>query len=211
MRYGKKIVPHWPLIIIESIMENQHKDHSDKEMEEKDTQATDIQEQEENGQAEADAPEGTEAVDERSTLKAELEEANNKYLRLYAEFDNFKRRVSKERVELLQTAGKEVIADMLTVLDDFDRALKAIENANEIAPIKEGVELVHHKLKTSLTKKGLKEMQSIGEPFDPEIHEAITKIPSPSPDMEGKIIDQVEKGYYLNDKVLRHAKVVVGG
>ncbi|WP_036603593.1 nucleotide exchange factor GrpE [Olivibacter sitiensis] len=193
-------------------MENQHKDFS----EEKDlgsNNAQEIDNQNEENQKEAPgAQEGkASSTDELAKIKAELEEANNKYLRLYAEFDNFKRRISKERVELLQTAGKEVIADMLTVLDDFDRALKAIENTNEIAPIKEGVELVHHKLKSTLSKKGLKEMQAIGSDFDPEVHEAVTKIPSPTPDMEGKIIDQVEKGYYLNDKVLRHAKVVVGG
>lgn len=200
-------------------MENQHKNHSEQEMEQKNPHTTDYQDQNEDlsddqqtqEQEHVESNEGSDSENEQGKLEAALEEANNKYLRLYAEFDNFKRRVSKERVELLQTAGKEVVADMLTVLDDFDRALKAIENAQEIAPVKEGIELVHHKLKSTLTKKGLKEMQSIGESFDPEIHEAITKIPSPSPEMEGKIIDQVEKGYYLNDKVLRHAKVVVGG
>lgn len=143
-------------------------------------------------------------------LQQQLEEANNKYLRLYAEFDNYKRRTSKERVELLQTAGKEVIADLIPVLDDFDRANKAIEGATDLEPIKEGVELVHHKLKSMLTRKGLKVMETIGLEFDPELHEAITRIPSPTPDQVGKVIDEVEKGYFLNEKVLRYAKVVVG-
>jgi len=143
-------------------------------------------------------------------LKAELKEANDKYLRLYAEFDNYKRRTSKERIELLQTAGKEVIGDLLSTLDDFDRALKAIELSDSVDSIKEGVLLVSQKLKKTLQQKGLKEMEAINQPFDAEIHEAITKIPAPTDDLKGKVVDEIEKGYYLNDKVLRYAKVVVG-
>jgi len=143
-------------------------------------------------------------------LQRELSEANDKYLRLYAEFDNYKRRTSKERVDLLQTAGKEVIGDLLTVLDDFERAKKAMESAQELPAIKEGIELVYHKFKSILTKKGLKEMESIGKDFNPDVHEAITRIPAPSEELVGKVIDEVEKGYLLNEKVLRYAKVVVG-
>lgn len=142
--------------------------------------------------------------------KQELEEANNKYLRLYAEFDNYKRRTSKERVDLLQTAGKDVIADLLPVLDDLERALKSMETAQELTVVKEGVDLVFQKLKSSLTKKGLKEMESIGKEFNADLQEAITKIPAPNKELVGKVIDEVEKGYFLNDKVLRYAKVVVG-
>ncbi len=147
---------------------------------------------------------------ELEKLQAEIAEANDKYLRLYAEFDNFKRRTSKERMELLQTAGKEVIVSLLPVLDDFERALKAMETATEITPVKEGVALVHHKLKNTLNQQGLKEMESRGEVFNPDLHEAITNIPAPSDDLKGKIIDELEKGYYLSDKVIRFAKVVVG-
>jgi molecular chaperone GrpE len=143
-------------------------------------------------------------------LKEELSQANDKYLRLYAEFDNYKRRTTKERVELLQTAGKEVIVSLLPVLDDFERALKAMETATDVAPIKEGVALVQHKLKNILTQKGLKEMESKGTAFDADIHEAITNIPAPADDLKGKVVDELEKGYYLNDKVVRFAKVVVG-
>lgn len=143
-------------------------------------------------------------------LKTELEDANNKYLRLYAEFDNYKRRTSKERIEFLQTAGKEVIVDLLPILDDFDRALKAIDLTNNIESIKEGILLVSQKLRKTLQQKGLKPMESISETFNEDIHEAITKIPAPSDDLKGKVIDEVEKGYYLNDKVIRYAKVVVG-
>ncbi|WP_245580878.1 nucleotide exchange factor GrpE [Daejeonella oryzae] len=143
-------------------------------------------------------------------LKAEVEEWNNKYLRLYAEFDNYKRRTVKERMELLQTAGKDVIVELLSVLDDFERAGKAMETAKDIEAVKEGMTLVQNKLKNILTQKGLKEMESKGKTFDADIHEGITSIPAPSDDMKGKIIDELEKGYFLNDKVIRFAKVVIG-
>ncbi len=139
-----------------------------------------------------------------------MAEANDKYLRLYAEFDNFKRRTSKERMELLQTAGKEVMISLLPVLDDLERALKAMETATEINAVKEGVALVQHKLKNILNQQGLKEMEAKGKTFDADLHEAITNIPAPSEDLKGKNIDELEKGYYLNDKVIRFAKVVVG-
>lgn len=147
---------------------------------------------------------------ETQRLAAELAAANDKYVRLYAEFDNYKRRISKERVELMQTAGKDIIANLLPVIDDFDRALKAFETAAELAPVQEGVFLVGQKLKTILTNQGLKEMESVGKPFDAELQEAITKVPAPSEDLKGKVVDEVEKGYFLHGKVLRHAKVVVG-
>lgn len=143
-------------------------------------------------------------------LQQENAALNDKYLRLFAEFDNFKRRTQKERAELLQTAGKDVIVSLLPVLDDFDRANKAIESATDINPIREGISLVHNKLKNLLAQKGLKEMESINTPFDTDNHEAITKIPAPNEEMKGKVIDELEKGYTLNDKVIRFAKVVVG-
>ncbi|WEK18324.1 MAG: nucleotide exchange factor GrpE [Candidatus Pedobacter colombiensis] len=143
-------------------------------------------------------------------LQQENAALNDKYLRLFAEFDNYKRRTQKERVELLQTAGKDVIVSLLPLLDDFDRANKAMENATDIASIREGVNLVHTKLKSTLAQKGLKEIESIDTPFDTDYHEAITKIPAPTEEMKGKVIDELEKGYTLNDKVIRFAKVVVG-
>jgi molecular chaperone GrpE len=135
---------------------------------------------------------------------------NDKYLRLFAEFDNYKRRTQKERVELLQTAGKDIIVSLLSVLDDFDRANKAMANATDVNAIREGINLVHAKLKNLLVQKGLKEMESINTVFDTDNHEAITKIPAPTEDMKGKVMDELEKGYTLNDKVIRFAKVVVG-
>jgi len=143
-------------------------------------------------------------------LKEELKEANDKYLRLYAEFDNYRRRTTKERQEQLLTAGKDVIVSMLPVLDDFERALKAMETATDVIPVKEGVALVQNKLKHILTAKGLKEMSTKGQPFDAEVHEAITNIPA-GDEQKGKVVDELEKGYFLNDKVIRFAKVVVGG
>ncbi len=145
-----------------------------------------------------------------SKLKEELAQANDKYLRLYAEFDNFRRRTTKERIEERQTAGKDVIASLLPVLDDFDRAIKAMQSTSDITAVKEGVILVQHKLKNILTQKGLKEMDARNQEFDPELHEAITNIPAPTDDLKGKVVDELEKGYYLNDKVVRFAKVVVG-
>lgn len=142
--------------------------------------------------------------------KAEVTLLNDKYLRLYAEFDNYKRRTTKERMELLQTAGKDVITSLLPILDDFERAIKAMENTTDVASVKEGVELIQGKLVSLLAQKGLKPMESVGQAFDADIHEAITNAPAPSPDLKGKVIDEAEKGYMLNDKVIRYAKVIVG-
>ncbi len=148
--------------------------------------------------------------EELDKLNAELQEQKDKFLRLYAEFDNFKRRSAKERIDLINTAGKEVIQSLLEVLDDLERAEKQMQQGSDINQIKEGQRLIFQKLKNTLQTRGLKEMESIGQEFDVDLHEAITEIPSPSPELKGKVIDQVEKGYFLNDKIIRFAKVVVG-
>jgi molecular chaperone GrpE len=148
---------------------------------------------------------------EIETLKAELQEQKDRYLRKVAEFENFKRRNAKERVELIQTAGKEVIIDLLDVLDDCDRAQKQIETSHELKKeIRDGLLLVFNKLRNTLTARGLKPMETIHQEFNPDLHDAITEIPAPSPELKGKIIDEIVKGYYLNDKIIRHAKVIVG-
>lgn len=149
-------------------------------------------------------------ITEEDKLRAEATDWQNKYLRLYAEFDNFKRRTSKERLELLQMAGKDVISDLLPILDDFERAQKSIETATDMEAVAEGIRLIHHKLKNILAQKGLKEMESVGNEFNADIHEGITNIPAPSEDMKGKVLDELEKGYYLHDKVIRFAKVIIG-
>ena len=147
--------------------------------------------------------------EELEKLKEELQEQKDKYLRLFAEFDNFRKRSARENLELRQTAGKEVIVSLLDVLDDCDRAEKQLQNTEDI-PLKEGVQLVFSKLRSILQSKGLKAMQSINTDFDVEKHEAITEMPVSDPSLKGKVIDEVQKGYYLNDKIIRFAKVVVG-
>ncbi len=144
-----------------------------------------------------------------SLLKKQVEEYKDKHLRLYADFDNFKKRNAKERLELILTAGKDVIQDMLPILDDFERATKALENTTDVAAVKEGMKLIQTKLIKTLEAKGLKPIEAIGKDFNVEQCEAITEIQA-APEMVGKVIDEVEKGYYLNDKIIRFAKVVVG-
>src|ERR1700690_4386736 len=146
----------------------------------------------------------------KQKLREELEEQKDKYVRLFAEFDNFKRRTSKERIELMQTAGREVITSLLQVLDDCDRAEKQLQQTNDAGQVKEGVQLVFNKLRKTLQAQGLKAMESLHTDFDVEKHEAITEIPVDDKGLKGKVVDEIEKGYYLNDKLIRFAKVVVG-
>lgn len=143
-------------------------------------------------------------------LEASLAEAKDKYLRLFAEFENFKKRNTKERLDLLRTAGSETVRDLLPVLDDFDRAKLSADDESSPESFSEGVTLVYQKLHNILNSKGLKPMETNGEVFDPELHEAITEIPAATDDMKGKIIDTVETGYYFNEKIIRFPKVVVG-
>jgi len=143
-------------------------------------------------------------------LEAKVAEANDKYLRLYSEFDNFRKRSIKEKADLIKSGGEDVFKAVLPVIDDFERAMKASENATDIAAVSEGVHLIYNKFKTTLKQKGLEEMEAAGKVFDADIMEAITSIPSPTEDMKGKVIDEVEKGYSLNGKVIRFAKVVIG-
>ncbi len=143
-------------------------------------------------------------------LQDEIQEQKDKYLRLMAEFDNFRRRTAKERLELIQTAGKDVIVGLLDVLDDCDRAEKQLQTTDNIELQKEGVQLVFNKLRSTLQAKGVKVMESINTDFDVEKHEAITEIAAPTDKLKGKVLDEVMKGYYLNDKLVRFAKVVVG-
>ena len=132
-----------------------------------------------------------------------------KYLRLYSEFENFRRRTNKERIDWMQNASKDIIKELLTIIDDMERGIKALKDAGNESAV-EGMELIYKKLFSTLEKKGLKPMTSVGEDFDSEIHEAVTQFAAPTPEMKGKVIDVIEKGYFLNDKVLRFAKVVVG-
>lgn len=147
---------------------------------------------------------------EVAALKQEIADLKDKYLRQIADFDNLRKRAARERLETIQTAGKDVITSLLTVLDDSERAAAQIEKSQDVTALKEGLNLVFGKLRSTLQSKGLKPMESIGQDFNPEFHEAITEIPAPTPELSGKVIDEVEKGYYLNDKIIRFAKVIVG-
>lgn len=144
------------------------------------------------------------------SLEEKCAEINDKFLRLYAEFDNYRKRTNKEKVDLISNANAGVLSDMLVVLDDFDRAIKNNETADDVKVVKEGFHLIYNKFKNILESKGLKPMQSKGTPFDSELHEAIANVPASSNKEKGKVVEDVEKGYYLNDKVIRFAKVVVG-
>ena len=154
--------------------------------------------------------EAAEEKDPVQELQEQYNQLNDKYLRLYSEFENFRRRTAKERLELMKSAGEDVFKLLLPIIDDFERARTNMETAEDVPSVKEGVELIYHKLIKELEHKGLKPMETKGETFDSELHEAITQIPAPSEDMKGKVVDEIEKGYFLNDKVIRYAKVVVG-
>ena len=164
----------------------------------------------------ADATESTEkeavVEDAKSepTAEEKYSELNDKFLRLYSEFDNYRKRTNKEKIDLIGSASAGVLKDLIPVLDDFERAIANNEQVEDVAALKEGFQLIYNKFKATLESKGLKPMLAKGEAFDSEIHEAIANIPDPSSDLVGKVIDDVEKGYYLNEKVIRYAKVVVG-
>lgn len=176
----------------------------------------DLEEQSQDLKDEVNQEQEATATDAKTEEKKELSpeekyaDLNDRFIRLYAEFDNFRKRTNKERLDLISSASAGVMKDMLTVLDDFERAIQNNETAEDIQSVKEGFHLIYQKFKGILESKGLKAMSSKGEPFDSELHEAIANIPAPSDADKGKVIDDVEKGYYLNEKVIRFAKVVVG-
>ena len=159
--------------------------------------------------ADATMPE-TNAADTTGRADAELNDLKDKYLRLAAEFENYKRRTTKERADLFKTANQELMVALLPVLDDFDRARQHTQGAADPAALQNALDITYSKLNKTLQQKGLTPMNAKGGDFDAELHEAITQIPAPSDDLRGKIVEEVEKGYYLGDKVIRHAKVVLG-
>ncbi len=151
-----------------------------------------------------------EELSEEEKLKKQLAEVNDKYLRLSAEFDNYRKRTLKERMELIKNAGESILVSLLPVVDNFERAMKSIEDAKEVDAIKEGIELIYNNFITFLNQRGVKEIGSKDTEFDLDKHEAVTKIPAPDKKSKGKVIDVIEKGYYLNEKVIRYSKVVIG-
>ncbi|TXC78402.1 nucleotide exchange factor GrpE [Luteibaculum oceani] len=188
----------------EEILNEENKENIQEEKTEESTQET------ENSTAES-AEEQTEELSEEDKLKEQLKEANDKYLRLYSDFENFRRRNNKERLDLIQSAGSDVVKEMLPILDDFERAANSNTEAKEIDAVIEGFTLIQNKLNNILKTKGLTPMATqVGDDFDVDKHEAITNIPAPSPELKGKVVDIIEKGYLFNEKVIRYAKVVVG-
>ncbi|MEZ4895370.1 MAG: nucleotide exchange factor GrpE [Saprospiraceae bacterium] len=160
-------------------------------------------------QSESENTDKAKPGNEPDQIQQELDELKDKYLRLFAEFDNYKKRTIKERLDLMKTAGQETIKSLLPVLDDFDRAKKSADDETNAEVFSEGVSMVYKRLYHILEQQGLKAMDSNGVEFNPELHEAISEIPAGEA-MKGKVIDTVEKGYLLNDKIIRYAKVVVG-
>ncbi len=201
----------------------QDKNKSKKEkLEEKDIETTDNQTVEEI--CEKDEPKTEETTESEKTEKSaeeqkadeleelgiKLQEVNDKYVRLSAEFDNYRKRTLKEKMDLTKSAGEKILINILPVMDNFERALQSIDAAKDIDAIKEGVHLIYNNFKEFITQNGVKEIEAVNQVFDTDIHEAITKIPAPTKKMKGKVVDCVEKGYFLNDKVIRFAKVVIG-
>jgi len=168
-----------------------------------DQEATDTSSEQEEQEAE-------EQKDPLQQKQEEYQELYDKHLRLYSEFENFRRRSRKETADAKEKGRSDMVLAVLPVIDDFERALSSINESTESKDVYEGVELIYNKFKNILSEQGLQEMQPVGETFDPDYHEAMTKMQAPSEDQKGKVIDVVEKGYMLNDRIVRHAKVVVG-
>ena len=174
-------------------------------------EAQEMKEKEVNAEAQELDQEELVEISREDQLEQEVAELKDKQIRLFAEFENFKKRTAKERIDLFRNAGVEFFEAMLPILDDFDRAAKHREEIKDTQELQKGFDLIHSKLLGILEQKGLKSMDSsVGKDFDTDFHEAITQISAPSADMKGKVIDETEKGYFLNDKVIRYAKVVVG-
>jgi len=189
---------------------DKHKDTNNTEENNKDSVKDQIEELLDDAIEEVEAGADGEQLSENDQLKADLEKEKDKFLRLFAEFENFKRRTSKERIELFKTANQEVMSAMLPVLDDFDRAMNEIKKAKDKNLLK-GVELIYNKFNETLLNKGLEPMNvKQGDVFDADMHEAITQIPAPSDKLKGKIVDVVERGYMLGEKIIRYPKVVTG-
>jgi molecular chaperone GrpE len=185
----------------------QDKENTQAESAEKDIKDKEQAQEVESKEMDQEEPQETDALTE---LQKKYDTLNDKYLRLYSEFENFRRRTAKEKLDGMRNAGADIVKDLLPVVDDFDRAIVSNEQINDVDSLKEGFKLIHHKLLHLLEQQGLKPMDSIGKEFDTEYHEAITNIPAPEESMKGKVVDVAEKGYFFKDKVLRYAKVIVG-
>lgn len=184
------------------------KEHEHEELQENTANAAT---EEELNQVDETAEQANAETQQQDSAAVELAEMKDKFIRLMAEFENFRRRTAKERLELIKTAAEDVMTDLLPVLDDMDRASQSVGSAKDIEAVAQGLDLIFHKLKSVTIQKGLKPMETkAGDEFDSDFHEAVTQIPAPSDELKGKIVDVIEKGYTLNEKVIRFAKVVIG-
>jgi len=191
--------------------ENPEKEQDKKVEQEDKVNGEEVREKEEQlPEEEAEEEVEAEAEKKEPTAEEKLAELQDRYLRLSAEYDNFRKRTLKEKIELQKSANEGLLSALLTVADDFDRALQSVEEAKDVEALKEGLHLISGKFSGFLQQQGVKEIEAEKKEFDTDLHEAITKIPAPSKKMKGKVVDVVQKGYYLNDKVLRYAKVVIG-
>ena len=179
------------------------------QQEETQTEAQNAEVESQNAEEEQPAKEET-PEDKIAALQAELEKSQKEYLFLMAEFDNYRKRTAKEKAELIKNGGEKAMLGLLPVIDDFERAIDAIDKSSDVEGLKEGVDLIYNKFMKYLESQQVKPMESTGTDFDADIYEAVTTFPAPDESMKGKVIDTVQKGYTINEKVLRHAKVVVG-
>ena len=187
---------------------NEKKENASKNENVNNEEATNLQEEQSNA---ADETAGSDNVSgEVEALQKKYNELNDSHLRLMAEFDNYRKRTLREKSELIKNGGESALTHLLPVVDDFERALQNIRSAEDIKAVTEGVELIYSKFMSYLSHQNVKPIETVGEPFDAETSEAVAMIPAPEPDMKGKVLDYVQTGYTLNDKVIRHAKVVVG-
>ncbi|HET6556627.1 MAG TPA: nucleotide exchange factor GrpE [Prolixibacteraceae bacterium] len=187
------------------------KDKVNEQLENETTEMTD--QHEESHESRKDTKKGhkkTKAEEQLEKAESDLMDLKDRHIRLQAEFDNYRKRTLKERIDLMKTANESLLISLLPVIDDFDRANQTLDLVEEENPVKEGVKLIYNKFQEFLKQNGVKEIEAKGLDFDTDLHEAITKIPAPTPELTGKIVDVVQKGYYLNDKVIRFAKVVIG-
>lgn len=187
---------------------NTKKEASDTNESQKVEEATNMQEEPTN--ASEETKETDKVTEELNALQKKYDELNDSHLRLMAEYDNYRKRTLREKSELIKTGGENVLKNLLPVVDDFERALQNIRASEDVNAVKEGVELIYSKFISYLAQQGVKPIEAVGKPFDTELFEAVAIVPAPEPDMKGKVLDCVQTGYTLHDKIIRHAKVVVG-
>lgn len=191
-------------------MDPKEKKAKEEELNVEETQNTEEQPLDEQAEVETPLTSEEELAKQLEEAQATIEEQKDKYLRLSAEFDNYRKRTMKEKAELILNGGEKTISNILPIIDDFERAIKTMETATDVQAVKEGVELIYSKFMATLAQNGVKVIETKDKPLDTDFHEAIAVIPAPSEEQKGKILDCVQTGYTLNDKVIRHAKVVMG-